>query len=57
MSRPTRTTIVYALVGGFLVVPMALLLSPFLRWPMALKLVLWMDLSIYTVLLAHWRRK
>ena len=57
MSRPTRTTIVYALVGDFLVVPMALLLRPFLRWPMALKLALWVDPSVYTFLSAHWRRK
>lgn len=57
MSRPTRTTIIYALVGGFLVVPVALLLNPFLIWPMAFKLVLWIDLSVYTVLLVRWRRK
>ncbi len=56
MTRPTRTTIVYALAGGFLVVPAAMLLSPYLHWAMAFKLALWADLAIYAVLLARWSR-
>jgi hypothetical protein len=56
MSRPTRTTIVYALAGGFLVVPAAMLLSPYLQWATAFKLALWADLAIYAVLLARWSR-
>jgi len=56
MNRPTRTTIVYALAGGFLVVPAAMLLSPYLHWATAFKLTLWADLAIYTVLLARWGR-
>ena len=56
MIRPIRTTIVFAVAGGFLVVPAALLLSPYIYWPMALKLVLWADLTVYAVLLARWSR-
>ena len=56
MNNPARTTIVYALAGGFLVVPAAMLLSPYLHWATALKLSLWADLAIYAVLLARWGR-
>ena len=35
MSTPLRTTVVYALAGGFLVVPAAMLLSPYLHWSTA----------------------
>jgi hypothetical protein len=56
MNNPSRTTIVYALAGGFLVVPAAMLLSPYLHWATAFKLSLWADLAIYAVLLARWSR-
>jgi len=56
MNRPTRTTVVYALAGGFLVAPTAMLLSLYLPWAMAFKLALWADLAIYATLLARWSR-
>lgn len=56
MNKPARTTIVYALASGFLVVPAATLLSPYLHWAMAFKLSLWADLAIYAVLLSRWSR-
>jgi hypothetical protein len=56
MNTPTRTTIVCALAGGFLIVPATLLLSPYLHWATAFKLSLWADLAIYAVLLARWSR-
>lgn len=56
MNRPTRTTIVYALASGFLVVPTAMLLSPYLHWATAFKMTLWADLAVYAVLLARWGR-
>jgi hypothetical protein len=56
MSYPVRATIVYALAGGFLVVPAALMLNAYLHWATAFKLVLWTDLAIYAVLLARWSR-
>jgi hypothetical protein len=54
MNRAVRTTVVYALASGFLVVPLAMLLSRYLYWPGALKLVLWADLAVYGVLMARW---
>jgi hypothetical protein len=54
MNNPVRTTIVYALAGGFLIVPAAMVLSPYLQWSTAFKLSLWADLAIYAVLLARW---
>ncbi len=56
MNRPARTTVVFGLASGFLAVPAALLLSPYLYWPMAFKLTLWADLAFYAVLLARWSR-
>jgi hypothetical protein len=56
MNQPIRTTIVYALAGGCLVVPAAMLLSPYLHWPTAFKLSLWADLAVYSILLSRWSR-
>jgi len=56
MNRPVRTTIVFALAGGFLIVPTAMLLSPYMHWAMAFKLALWANLAIYAALLARWSR-
>ena len=56
MKRPVRTTIVFALAGGFLVVPITMLLSAYLGWTAAFKLSLWADMTIYAVLLARWSR-
>lgn len=54
MNRPIRSTVVYALVSGFSVIPLALLLSIYLYWSTALKLALWADIAIYGVLMARW---
>lgn len=54
MNNPIRTTVVYALLSGFVVVPAAMLLSPYLLWPTAFKLTLWADIAIYGVLMARW---
>lgn len=56
MSRPVRTTIVYAIFSGIAVVPAALLLSPTFGWTTALKSVLWADLALYAVMMARWSR-
>jgi hypothetical protein len=56
MNNPARTTVVFALAGGFLVVPAAMLLSPYLQWATAFKLSLWIDLAIYALLMARWSR-
>ncbi len=54
MKHPVRTTIVYAVLSGLAVVPAASVLSLYLYWPAAFKLMLWVDLAIYGVLMARW---
>lgn len=54
MKNPIRTTVVFALISGVVVVPAALLLSPYVSWPTAFKLTLWADIALYGVLLARW---
>jgi hypothetical protein len=54
MNHRVRTTIVYAVLSGLLVVPAASMISIFLYWPTALKLMLWADLALYSVLMARW---
>jgi hypothetical protein len=54
MKRPVRTTIVYAVFSGLVVVPAASALSIYLSWPTAFKLTLWADLALYGVLMARW---
>ncbi len=56
MNRPIRTTIVFALVSGFLLLPLTHLLNGYWYWPTASKLVLWTDLAVYALLLARWSR-
>ena len=56
MNKPIRATIVIALASGFTIVPVAMLMSPYLHWALAFKLVLWANLAIYAVLLARWSR-
>jgi len=54
MNRPVRSTVVFAMGSGFVVVPLAIMLHAYLPWPAALKLALWTDLALYGVLLARW---
>lgn len=54
MKNPVRTTIVYAVLSGLVVVPAASVLSIYLYWPTAFKLMLWADLALYGVLMARW---
>jgi hypothetical protein len=56
MNKPIRTTVVFALVNGFLALPLIELLSRFGSYPAAFKWVLWMNLAIYALLLARWSR-
>jgi hypothetical protein len=57
MQRPVRTTLVYGLIGALAVMPAAGLFSGAIGWPMAFKLVLWVDLLIYAILLIRWSGK
>lgn len=54
MNRYVRTTLVYGLISALAVMPLAWLLAGPIGWPMAFKLVLWLDFFIYAVLLARW---
>jgi hypothetical protein len=57
MKRHVRTTLVYGLVSTLTVMPFAGLLAGLIGWPISFKLVLWLDLFIYAVLLARWSGK
>lgn len=57
MTSPTRTTIIYGLISAILVWPSAALLALPLGWTTAFKLMLWMSLSGYGFMLAHWNVK
>ena len=54
MNRAVRTTVIYALASGLLAVPIAMLISTYLYWHQALKLVLWADIALYAMLMARW---
>ena len=56
MSKPVRTTIVFALASGILMVPVVEVLSTCWSWPAAFKLALWIDLAVYAILLSRWSR-
>lgn len=57
MKRNVRTTLVYGLISALTVMPLAWLLAGPMGWPLAFKLVLWLDLFIYAVLLVRWSGK
>jgi len=56
MSRSARTTIVFALISGTLMLPAVELLRLFWTWSTAVKMVLWIDLAVYAVLMARWSK-
>jgi hypothetical protein len=57
MKRHVRTTLVYGLISALTVMPITGLLAAPIGWPMAFKLVLWLDLFFYAALLARWSGK
>ena len=54
MSKLVRATLVFGLVSGVLLFPIALLLTSRGGWPGAFKLALWADGVFYALLLARW---
>ena len=54
MNQPVRTTIVFALVSGLYMVPIVALQSRYGLWPDAIKLALWADMAVYSILLSRW---
>lgn len=57
MKRHVRTTLVYGLISALTVMPAAWLLAGSIGWPLAFKLILWLDLLGYAALLARWSGK
>ena len=57
MKRHVRTTLVYGLISALTVMPAAWSLAGPVGWPMAFKLMLWLDLLGYAALLARWSGK
>ncbi len=56
MNKPVRTTIVFGLASGLLLLPAAWLMTTQLGWPLAFKLSLWADAALYALLLARWTK-
>lgn len=54
MKAPVRTTLFYGAVMAILLWPVTGLFTGLLGWPAAFKLMLWVSLSGYAILLAHW---
>ena len=54
MKRPVRATIVFGAFSALTVMPLAWGLAGVMGWSPAFKLVLWLDLSVYAILLARW---
>lgn len=54
MKRPVRTTLVFGAASGLAVLPLTLALSGVVGWHLAFKLVLWLDLALYAMLLVRW---
>lgn len=57
MKRPVRTTLVFGALSALAAMPMALALSGLVGWHAAFKLVLWLELALYTLLLVRWSGK
>jgi hypothetical protein len=56
MNTPIRTTVVFALVSGILMLPLTRLLGFSDSYPVAFKCLIWLDLAVYSLLLARWSR-
>lgn len=54
MNKPVRTTIVFGLASGVLLLPLAGFMTSRLGWPLAFKLSLWLDAALYALLLTRW---
>jgi hypothetical protein len=54
MNRPIRTTIVFGLLSGLCLGPAIWVTCAWVGWTAALKVVLWLDLALYALLLVRW---
>ena len=56
MIKPVRTTIVFGLASGLLLLPVAWLNASHWGWSAAFQLALWAEAALYALLLARWSR-
>lgn len=54
MSKPIRTTVVFALVSGFFYLPLSWGVVHHWYYPAPIQLVIWAQLAVYALLLARW---
>ena len=54
--RPMLTTILFGLGCGICFIPVSMILSYFIHWPMALHFTVWSSLALYGLLLTRWGR-
>ena len=54
--RPMLTTIFFGLGCGISFIPISMVLSWFINWPLALHLTVWSYLALYGLLLTRWGR-
>ena len=57
MKPAVRTTLVFGLISALVVMPATAFLSAAVGWPLAFRLVLWIDLFVYAGLLTRWSDK
>ena len=53
-TTPIRSTIVWALIGGLVYIPLCSALSLMVFWPLGIQLSFWILLAGYAVLLSRW---
>ena len=53
-AKPIRSTIIWGLISGLLVIPLSVGLSRFMPWPLSFQVSLWLLLAGYGVLLSRW---
>lgn len=52
--HPTRTTIVYGLICALALAPLSIVFGSLLSWATGFRLILWLYLAVYALLLARW---
>lgn len=56
-ARPIRSTMVFGLICGLLLIPLAVGLSYVVSWSSALCIILWGYLAAYSYMLTRWSKK
>ena len=56
-AKPIRSTIAWGLLSGLVFVPLSMALNWMLPWPLSSRLLLWLLLAGYGILLSRWASK